>query len=388
MTASRFFILICLVSAKMVFWAQPINVQNMINYTRNKEYDKARAAADASIVHEETKSKPKTWKCRAEVFKAIYSDTSARVRAIDSKSEEKALEAFTQCLILDAQQNSKQMIYKDEVKNPLVQAASACRRKADYYIQNKQYAEALYLFELLEKALPFDYDQAMKRSNITPEKLKFNRFQVSSYAGDKPQLIRLSEDLIRMSYKEAYIYETMLKLYLSDKDTAAALNIIEKGKELFESNMFLIGNEIDIYLARKKTQDLILKVQSAIEQAPENDLLKIVLGQVYEKTSKPLDAEKYYLEAYALNPSAETINFKLGAFYFNSGADAQRVLNDLKPTEKEKIKKYEDLVKVQFTKALPYLKKAFELNPDKAYKQRIYQAYIRVGDTENAIKYK
>jgi len=46
------------------------------------------------------------------------------------------------------------------------------------------------------------------------------------------------------------------------------------------------------------------------------------------------------------------------------------------------------LVKTQFTKAIPFLKKAFELNSDKAYKQRIYQAYIRIGDTENAIKFK
>jgi tetratricopeptide (TPR) repeat protein len=368
----------------MYYKSQSINVQNMINYTRNKDFEKARSAADAAIAHAETKGKAKTWKCRGEVFKAIYADTSSRIRALDSKSEEKALEAFTQCFILD-----KELIYKDEVKNWLVQAASACLRKSEsYYVPNSMYTEALAIYNLLENALPYDFDQAMKRSNITKEKLVYNRFKVNTYAGDKNQMKQIAETLMRMGYKEAFIYESMLKLYLAEKDTASALSVIEKGKDLFESNMALIGTEIDIYLARKKTQDLIVKVQNAIELAPDNDILKLVLGQVYEKSAKLVEAEKYYLEAYNLNPASELINYKLGALYFNSGADAQRILNDLKPTEKEKIKKYEDLVKTQFTKAIPFLKKAFELNSDKAYKQRIYQAYIRIGDTENAIKFK
>jgi len=368
----------------MYYKSQSINVQNMINYTRNKDFEKARSAADAAIAHAETKGKAKTWKCRGEVFKAIYADTSSRIRALDSKSEEKALEAFTQCFILD-----KELIYKDEVKNWLVQAASACLRKSElYYVPNSMYTEALAIYNLLENALPYDFDQAMKRSNITKEKLVYNRFKVNTYAGDKNQMKQIAETLMRMGYKEAFIYESMLKLYLAEKDTASALSVIEKGKDLFESNMVLIGTEIDIYLARKKTQDLIVKVQNAIELAPDNDILKLVLGQVYEKLAKLVEAEKYYLEAYNLNPASELINYKLGALYFNSGADAQRILNHLKPTEKEKIKKYEDLVKTQFTKAIPFLKKAFELNSDKAYKQRIYQAYIRIGDTENAIKFK
>lgn len=373
-----------LCSMQLYLKSQSINVQNMINYTRNKDFEKARIAADAAIAHPETKAKAKTWKCRGELFKALYSDTSSKVRFIDSKSEEKALEAFTQCFILD-----KELIYKDEVKNWLVQSASACLRKSEsYYIPKSLYTEALAIYDLLEKALPYDFDQAMKRSNITKEKLIYNRFKVNTYAGDKVQMKRIADDLMRMGYKEAFIYESMLKLNLSEQDTTAALNVIEKGKELFESNMVLIGTEIDIYLARKKTQDLIVKVQNAIELAPDNDILKLVLGQVYEKSAKPVEAEKYYLEAYNLNPASELINYKLGALYFNSGADAQRVLNDLKPSEKEKIKSYEGMVKTQFTKALPFLKKAFELNADKAYKQRIYQAYIRIGDTENAIKYK
>jgi tetratricopeptide (TPR) repeat protein len=78
----------------------------------------------------------------------------------------------------------------------------------------------------------------------------------------------------------------------------------------------------------------------------------------------------------------------LGAFYFNLAADYNKKLNDLPPKETAKATEYENKIKDNFKKAIPYLEKAFESNPDKAYKDRIYRAYLRLGETEKAAKYK
>ena len=101
--------------------AQKMQVQNMYNYLRNKEYVKAIEAADLAIKHPQTSDEPKTWKYRGDIFKAIYSDTSKAVRDIDLEAEEKALEAYIRCLELDQGKD----IYKDDVKGPLVLAAGA-----------------------------------------------------------------------------------------------------------------------------------------------------------------------------------------------------------------------------------------------------------------------
>lgn len=372
-----------IISVSTFSYGQNLQVQNMINYLRNKDYVKAKASADAAAEHESTKTSSKMWMNRGHVYRAIYSDTSKAVRAIDQEAEEKALDAYIKCLKYD-----ENTIYKDEVKGPIVMASAATNRKANFYIANKEYEKALACYDLLEAALPYDYDQGMKRQNITKEKIMYNKFDMYKFAGNKAKTKEFADKLIEIKYKDPKIYTDMVRISLLDKDTTAALMYIEKGKLLFEDNMTLIGTEIDIYLARKKTNELKDKLNAAIEIAPDNEVLYAVLGQVNEKSGDIAGAEKAYLKAVELKPDYEIVNYKLGAMYFNLAADYNKKLNDLPPKETAKAKEYEEKIKENFRKAIPFLEKAYESNPDKAYKQRIYQAYVRLGESEKAQKYK
>ena len=376
-------ILFLFISYSDLSFSQSMQVQNMFNYLRNKEYEKAKSSADAASIHETTKLSSKMWLYRGNVYKAIYTDTSKKVRDIDLAAEEKALEAYINCLKYD-----KDVIYKEDAKGPLVLTAAATRNKSNYYKQNKEFDNAIYCLELLELSLPFDFDQGIKRNNITKEKLLFDKFDLYKFAANKAKTIEYANKLIEANYKDSKIYTDMVKISLMDKDTSAALSYIEKGKIMFEDNMTLIGTEIDIFLARKKISELKDKLNKAIDLAPDNELLHAVLGQVYEKSGDLVNSEKEYLKALEIKPDYEIINFKLGAFYFNLAAEFNKKLNDLPPKETVKSKDYNEKIIDNFKKAIPFLEKAFETNPDKAYKQRIFQAYSRLGDTEKALKYK
>ncbi len=376
-------ILFLFISYSDLSFSQSMQVQNMFNYLRNKEYEKAKSSADAASIHETTKLSSKMWLYRGNVYKAIYTDTSKKVRDIDLAAEEKALEAYINCLKYD-----KDVIYKEDAKGPLVLTAAATRNKSNYYKQNKEFDNAIYCLELLELSLPFDFDQGIKRNNITKEKLLFDKFDLYKFAANKAKTIEYANKLIEANYKDSKIYTDMVKISLMDKDTSAALSYIEKGKIMFEDNMTLIGTEIDIFLARKKISELKDKLNKAIDLAPDNELLHAVLGQVYEKSGDLVNSEKEYLKALEIKPDYEIINFKLGAFYFNLAAEFNKKLNELPPKETVKSKDYNEKIIDNFKKAIPFLEKAFESNPDKAYKQRIFQAYSRLGETEKALKYK
>lgn len=376
-------ILFLFISYSALSFSQSMQVQNMFNYLRNKEYEKAKSSADAASIHETTKLSSKMWLYRGNVYKAIYTDTSKKVRDIDLAAEEKALEAYINCLKYD-----KDVIYKEDAKGPLVLTAAATRNKSNYYKQNKEFDNAIYCLELLELSLPFDFDQGIKRNNITKEKLLFDKFDLYKFAANKSKTIEYANKLIEANYKDSKIYTDMVKISLMDKDTSAALSYIEKGKIMFEDNMTLIGTEIDIFLARKKISELKDKLNKAIDLAPDNELLHAVLGQVYEKSGDLVNSEKEYLKALEIKPDYEIINFKLGAFYFNLAAEFNKKLNELPPKETVKSKDYNEKIIDNFKKAIPFLEKAFESNPDKAYKQRIFQAYSRLGETEKALKYK
>jgi len=376
-------ILFLFISYSTLSFSQSMQVQNLFNYLRNKEYEKAKSSADAASIHETTKLSSKMWLYRGNVYKAIYTDTSKKVRDIDLAAEEKALEAYINCLKYD-----KDVIYKEDAKGPLVLTAAATRNKSNYYKQNKEFDNAIYCLELLELSLPFDFDQGIKRNNITKEKLLFDKFDLYKFAANKAKTIEYANKLIEANYKDSKIYTDMVKISLMDKDTSAALSYIEKGKIMFEDNMTLIGTEIDIFLARKKINELKDKLSKAIDLAPDNELLHAVLGQVYEKSGDLVNSEKEYLKALEIKPDYEIINFKLGAFYFNLAAEFNKKLNELPPKETVKSKEYNEKIIDNFKKAIPFLEKAFESNPDKAYKQRIFQAYSRLGETEKALKYK
>jgi tetratricopeptide (TPR) repeat protein len=369
---------------------QNMQVQNMANYLRNKDYPKAKQAADAAAQHESTKNSAKTWLFRGDVYKAI-ADTSARDQ-IDPEAEEKALEAYTNCFILDKGKD----VYKEDkeaeqnanLKGKIVKTAAAVKRKALYYSDKKEYEKALHCYDLMEQALPFDFAEGMKRQNITKEKILFSKFEMYKVAANKEKTKEYANKLMDIKYKDPQVYLDMVRLSLLDKDTTAALAYIERGKQLFDDNMGLIGTEIDIYIARKKTAELLDKVNKAIELSPDNELLYVVAGQVYERNNDMANAERSYLKAVEIKPDHELANYKLGNIYFTIGADYNNKLADLPPKQPAKEKEYEGKVQENYKKAAPYLEKAYEVTPDKAYKQRLLKIYSRLGETEKAAKYK
>lgn len=363
--------------------AQNMQVQNMASYLRNKEIDKAKVSADAAAIHESTKNSAKMWMYRGNVYKAIYNDTNAAIRKLDSEAEEKALDAYINCL-----KNDKDNIYKDEMKGDLVKSCGATKRKISLYKQNKQFENALKCYDLLEASLPYDFDGGIKRNNITKEKILYEKFEMYKMVPNKEKTTEYANKLIEIKYKEPKLYIDMVKLSLVDKDTTKALDYIEKGKLLFDDNMDLIGTEIDIYIKQNKAAVLKERLTKAIDLAPDNEVLHAVLGQVYEKSKDLTNAEKEYVKAVELKPEYEVANYQLGALYFNAAVEYNKKYNDLPPKETAKMKEYEDKIKENFKKAIPYLEKAFEITPDKAYKQRLLQAYTRLGDTEKAAKYK
>jgi tetratricopeptide (TPR) repeat protein len=367
-------------------FSQSNQLQNASNYLRNKEIDKAKIAADAASVHESTINSAKLWKLRGQIYQEIYFAKEPAIKNLDADAEEKALESYIKCLKAD-----KDNIYKNEeggVKGLIVQATAAVSNKANYFVQNKEFDKAIKCYDLLEQALPYDFDQGMKRANITKEKLMYNKFDMYKYAANKQKTKEYADKLIDIKYKEPKIYTDMVKLSLIDRDTVSALDYIGKGKLLFEDNMELVNQEINIYLARNKTDELKTKLTDAINLSPDNEVLHTILANLYQKTKETDKAEAEYLKAIEIKPDYEIANYNLGVMYFNSGNEWNDKLGALPPKETAKAKEYEIKANEYFRKAVANFEKSYEVSPDKATKQQLRKLFLRLGETEKADKYK
>ena len=372
-----------LIASASIALAQANQMQNASNYLRNKEFDKAKVSADAASTHEVTMNNPKLWMYRGKIYQEIYFSREATVKALDIEAEEKALESYIKCLKLD-----KDNVYKDEVKGLIVQATAAASNKANMYSQAKEYDKALRCYDLIEAALPYDFDQGMKRNNITKEKLLYYKFDMFKYAANKEKTKEYADKLIDIKYKDVKIYTDMVKLSLLDKDTTKALDYIVKGKLMFEDNMELINQEINIYLARNKTNELKDKLTAAIELSPDNEVMHAILANLYQKTNEKEKAEAEYIKALEIKPDYEIANYNLGVMYFNTANEWNDKLGALPPKETAKAKEYEAKANEYFRKAVTNFEKSYEVSPDKATKQQLRKLFLRLGETEKADKYK
>lgn len=367
--------------------AQNNQVLNSFNYLKSKEFDKAKAATDAAAEHESTRNNPKMFQYRGDIYRAIFEDKDEKVRNLDIEAEEKSLEAYMNCLKVDLKENAKDPIYKDAVKGPIVISASATNRKAGWYGQNKQYDKALKCYDLVEAALVYDFDQGMKRNNITKEKLLYNKYDMFARGGDLAKMQEYADKLIAINYKDPKIFINMSSVMLGAKDTAKALSYIEKGKAMFDDNMDLINQEINIYLAQKKSAQLKEKLQSAI-QTNDNEILHAILANVYAKTNELDKAEQEYMKSLEIKPDYEVANYNLAVMLSNTGNEWNKKAGELPPKEAAKAKEYDAKALEYWKKSISYFEKAYEVNPDKATKQRLRQLLLKTGETEKADKYK
>lgn len=367
--------------------AQNFNIQNASNYLRNKELDKAKSAADAAVTHESTSNSAKAWMYRGKVYYALLSTKDGKYKNLDPEAAEKAVESFVKCFELD-----KDKIYTNEsdVKEGFIVSSSNLIYKAtSIYRPNKEYDKTIKALEILEKAVPYDPDQALKRNNITKEKLLFEKYKTYVLAENLDKAKELGNQLYSIKYKDPSIYTSISRLFLSKGDTATALDFLHKGQTIFDDNIDLLNIEIDILGRQKKLNELKQKLETAVEASPDNEAYHAVLGNIYDKMGEKEKAEKEYLKALELNPKNEPVLFNVGAYYFNTGNEWNKKLADLPPKETQKAKEYEAKANEYFKKAVQYFEEYYALKPDdKAVKQRLRQLYLRFGDTEKADKYK
>ncbi len=363
--------------------AQNNQVQNANNYLRSEEFDKAKASADAASVNETTRSSAKLWMYRGQIYQRIYESKKEEVKKLDPDAQEKAVESFITCLKLD-----KDNIYKDQMKGNLVQTCASLDYKVKFLIDQKEFERAIKGLDLLEQALPYDFDQGLKRNNITKENLMLTHFKAYARAGNKEKTKEYADKLIDIKFKDPSIYTDMVKISLLDKDTTKALSYLEKGKLIFDDNMDLINTEINIYLAQKKTDLLKTKLNDAIAVAPDNEILHGILGNLYDKTNDKENAEKEYLKALEIKPEYDVVNYNLGVLYFNTGNEWGEKINALPLNDTKKAKEYEDKKNDSYKKATVNFEKAYAVSPDKATKQRLRLLYLKLGETEKADKYK
>ena len=317
------------------------------------------------------------WNYRAP----IYLQIALKEPSLDKEAALKAKEAHIKCLQKDKKGRVvvRKWTSEEDILAGLIQCGYKLFNVAIEKYNNEDYKGSLKYYNAIFDIIPLDAEDQLKRGNITRETILYNSFFASNKMKDNATSKDLLQQLIDINFNEPAIYIHMSNIYIEEKNTDKALEYLALGREMFEGDQGLINTEINLYIQLGRTSELIEKLGEAINLDDGNDLLYFNRGTIYDQEGDFTNAEADYLSALDLNPSAFGANYNLGALYFNSGVEKNNKANGTSSNSLyAKLKKEAEFY---FSKALPYLESAHDLNKeDKNTLLSLKQLYYLNGD--------
>ena len=122
--------------------------------------------------------------------------------------------------------------------------------------------------------------------------------------------------------------------------------------------------ETNLNLARGENEKAVANLQKALETDPTNKTIWFALGTNYENIGNTEAAEQAYQKCIELDPAYADAYYNLGAMYNNSAAEIIEVANELPLDAVDEYNAAKAKADALLEKALPYLEKSDELNPD------------------------
>ena len=369
-------IILCTVFTS-VLMAQKHNIVNASIALKNENFSDAKKYIDEAYSNESTSNSAKMWNYRAP----IYLQIAIKDSELDNDAILKATEAHIKCLQEDKKGRVivRKWTNKEDIISGVVNCAYKLFNLAIEEFNAANYERAIQLYTAIFDIIPFDEENQLKRGNISKETILFNSFFASKKMNDNVKSKDLLQQLIDMNFNEPSIFIHMSNIFIEEGNTDQAINYLNLGRDMFEDDQSLINTEINLYIQLGRTTELIAKLSEAIELDPENDLLYFNRATMYDQKGDFVNAENDYLISLELNKSSFGANYNLGALYFNAGVETNNKANNT--SNNTTYKKLKSQADNSFSKALPFLEMAFDLdNKDKNTLLSLKQLYYLNGD--------
>lgn len=347
--------------------AQGLEVINAYNYLRAGELDNAKSSIDKASRDDKTGVEAKTWYYRGNIYLQIAADQQKWAHLSENPLAE-AIEAYTKAREYDVKRK-----YTEEINQNSAQTLALLFNKGVKDYQEQNFKNAISTFSTIMKYNPTD-TLALFNMSLSAEKAKDTAVAKESFS-----------KLVEMKYPEAEVYRSLAGIHKAQRDTNQALKVIELGRVAFPENVNLIIDELNIYLARKKTGEVIGKLELACEKDPTNKTLFFALGTAQDKLKEYAKAEAAYKRAIEIDSKYFDAYYNLGAMWYNWGVETFNKTVNLPASKQKEYDEGKRSYELQFKAALPYLEQALVIDPkDRSTMISLKEIYTRTNDMQKA----
>lgn len=362
------------------------------NDAANKDYTALMAKAGYySVLAGKDEAARATAQITGDAFKTMHPGVSY-----------KALQAFKMALPL-----AEKSAQKTAVMNGISEIDNGMANDLSEAFDNQNFEAA---YEAGQGVLE-SYELIGNKSFITDEaglnQWKYYTGLAAKSSGKMDAAKSIMNSLADAGYEEVGVYETLFDVLIAEGNTDAAFVALGKGRKLDPTNSNLLFAEINYLIKEKSYDKLETLLKQAIDAEPDNPSVYATLGTVYNNLHKSsnesgdaaaadkyfTESKTYYEKASEVDPTYFGSQYSLGELYYNKAAGTITELQALESDfSKAALAKY-DAKKAEmlgfFEQALPYFKKAEQLNPnDKNTMIAMKEIFARKDDlaTSNQLK--
>ena len=307
---------------------------------------------------EKTLEWPRTWEVRGEIYQAIYQSEDESVKSMVENPLTESLQSYKKALELDEKDR-----FENSIKVKLTLLTNDLTNQAVEAFNDEDYNKALNSFEQILDIQDIDVIEEDNPGTVDTV-IIFNAGLAAYNAQKFDKAIEYYSEAAEHGYNGARTYSLIANAYQLNKDTLGALDALKEGFEKYPEDNNILTNMIQIYLDMDKTDEAMKYLDMAIAQDPENATYHFAQGTLYEKIENNEKAIESYKKAIEADPEFFNAHYNLGALYYNEGVQQIEVANSIPTSENERYA--EELGKADkwFEKALPYMEKCHELQPE------------------------
>jgi len=375
-------ILLAFVFAVSGVFAQKGKVSSAQNYKDTGKLDKALEAIEETVDPSNEKSEktidwPKTWEVRGEIYQAIFQSQDPNFKQLAEDPLTTALQSYKKALELDDNERSA-----NSVKIKLTLLTNDLTNQAVEAFNNNDYETALRSFEQILEIQDIDIVKA-DNPDAVDTVILFNTGLAAYNAKDFDKAIKYYKEAAKYGYNGARTYSLIADTYLQKQDTTNAIKTAQEGFEKYPEDNGVLTSMIDLYLKTGQKQQAMKYLEMAIQQDPKNVTYHFAQGTLYESFGEEDNAIKSYEKAIEIDPTFFNAYYNLGALYYNKGVKQIEVANAVPANENEKYEAELKKADQWFEKALPYMEKCNELQPDDiSTLESLKNLYYRMKDMD------
>ncbi|MBK8884348.1 MAG: tetratricopeptide repeat protein [Bacteroidales bacterium] len=377
----KFFLLIAAVSISIVAMPQKGKVTSALGYIDQGTLDKAKEAIDQALLDDGTMNWPNTYFAKGKLCQAAFKSDNPKFKAFYTDPLAESFTSYEKAMELDPKGGIKKKIITNMIYTDL---AMDFFNQGSIQFEAKDFASALKSFESQIVIAEGD-----KYIGAIDTGMYYNAGLAAINSGSNKAAIKYFEKCAEMKYLGITPYYQIYESYLGLGDTIQAESVLKGLPDKFPGDKTITLQLIDLYIKSNKPDEAQKYIKVAKESDPTNSTLYFAAGIMYLNQSKYDEAIEELTKSIELNPDVYDAQYGLGAAYINKASDMFVKANEIMD-----VKKYSEAIdeaNAVYSKALPYMEKANEINPEDVYALRsLQELYYRLKQTDkyNAIKAK